>query len=79
MAVLGLKGGSRLRHMKDENLLRLEDAVASLPYKVDIINVHKLGPQWYVHFYIPDSVFNKPTVKLLDVPRPTLDGTLAKE
>jgi len=56
MAVLGIKGGSRLRHVNGERLNDLEDMIASLPYKVEIINVHKVGSQWYVHFYIDDTV-----------------------
>jgi len=64
MTVKGLKGGSKLRHIQGNNLKALEDMLELLPYKTDIINVNKVGGNWYIHFYIPELVFEAPsTVK----------------
>lgn len=64
MTVKGTHGGSRLRHITGSNLKELEDMLEMLPYRVEIITVNKIGMNWYVHFYIPQTAFDKPeTIK----------------
>ena len=62
MAVRGIHGGSRLRHVQGTNLKELEDMLEILPYRVEIINVYRVGANWYVHFYIPQTAFDSPDV-----------------
>jgi hypothetical protein len=62
MTVKGIKGGSRLRHVQGNSLKDLEDMLESLTYRVEIINVNKVGANWYVHFYIPQTEFDSPDI-----------------
>ena len=74
MAVWGLKGGTRLRHINGENLLILEDMIASFHYRVEVINVHKVGAQWFVHFNLPQSASDA-----LDVTKEVAAETITKK
>jgi hypothetical protein len=58
------KLGSRLRHIQGPSLPKIEETIEALPYKVEIINVNRVGSNWFVHFYIPSFQNEKSSVKL---------------
>jgi len=53
MGIKGITGGTRLRYLNSEKLDDLQDMIESLPYKVEIQAINKVGNQWYIHFLIP--------------------------
>ena len=63
MAIAQNKSGSKLRHVQGPDLKMLEDEIESLPFKVDVLAVNRVGSNWYVHFYIPTKEFDQPKVK----------------
>lgn len=72
MAVKGRGNGSRVRHISGPRLKELEETLESLTYKVEIIQIQMIGTDWYVHFYIPNTLDeNLPIKRVLTEPTKT--------
>lgn len=42
--------GTKVRHLSDLNLSKLEAQIEGLPFKVEIKNLNFVGGKWYCHF-----------------------------
>ena len=56
-------GGSRVRHIFGPNLKDLESQLEALRFKTEIIQIQKIGANWYIHFYIPELIHEKKEAK----------------
>lgn len=56
--------GTKLRHLNDANLKKLEEMIQSLPYKVEVKTVNYVNGNWFAHFTIRDTMELVPTKEI---------------
>lgn len=66
----------RLRHINGSNLSELEGTLGKIQSPLQVVNVNKVGDNWYIHFLLGDfdnakpiEVKQEPTVKTKTIKR----------